>query len=249
MLQIVFACFLVCLVSLSGGLLLRLFGSLLHSVIPWLLAVAIGVLLADALFHLLPEALASSATVWPVLSWLVVGLGVFFLFERGLNWQHRVFHRAYPPAMASFGWVSLSVDALHNLIDGALIATSFLLDPALGWATTLAILLHELPQEISDTAILVAAGASLKKAVGLNLLAASTVFIGAALVLSLGQILTLPVATLLAITAGGFIYIALFDLLPRLQRPVNIRVLGLQISCVAVGMVFIEVLHLLNAHH
>lgn len=77
MLQIVFACFLVCLVSLSGGLLLSLFGRLLHSVIPWLLAVAIGVLLADALFHLLPEALASSATVWPVLSWLTVGLGVF----------------------------------------------------------------------------------------------------------------------------------------------------------------------------
>lgn len=247
--SVMLACALVCFVALTGGLLLAVVQRHLYLIVPWLITLAIGVLLRDAFLHLLPEALALTSSVEALFGWLLLGLALFFVLEQGLHWHHHTLPGATSElALQQFGWMSLAGDALHNLIDGALIAASFLVDPLVGWTTTLAVLLHELPQEISDTAILVAAGATLKRAIKLNLLSAASVFIGALLVLLLGNYFSLPLGVLLAITAGGFIYIALSDLLPLIKAPERGWQLIPQMAILCLGVLLIEGVHHLHLH-
>src|SRR5690606_17680766 len=108
-------------------------------------------------------------------------------------------------------------DGIHNLVDGILIAGSFLTDPALGMTTTLAIVLHEIPQEFSDIAVLVHGGYGKKEAIIANVLCATACIAGALLTLLASQFVALSLEALLAITAGGFIYIAMTDLIPLLR--------------------------------
>ena len=206
---------LVSLVSLVGlGALLLL---PLKSVVPILVALAAGALFGDAFIHLLPESFERLPTFGPLL--VLAGIFAFFILERLLRWRHH--HGAVEGDPRPLGYMNLAGDGLHNLADGIIIAGAYLTNPAAGLATTVAVLLHEVPQEMGDFAILLHAGFSKRRAVAFNLLSASLAIVGAVVGLIAGSLaggfvdLTLPIA------AGAFIYIAGTDLLPELHEDVN----------------------------
>ncbi|MHB1260425.1 MAG: ZIP family metal transporter [Thermoplasmatota archaeon] len=200
-----------------------------HSAILALVAVAAGALLGDAFLHLLPEA----AELWgglPLeLAVLVLGgFLVFFLLEvflraqhahgEALESEHGHTHSDAHGKVAPFGWMNLMGDAVHNFLDGAVLAAAFTVDLKLGLATTVAVVLHEIPQELGDFAVLLRSGMSRRRALLWNLGTALTSVAGAALFFAL----PFPLETLerwaIPLTAGGFLYIAAADLVPELHH-------------------------------
>lgn len=201
------ACALVASMALVGPLLLRS-AAQRRRWIPPLIALAIGVLAGDALLHLLPHAI-DALGVAPTLLLAGAGFGLFATLRRVLPRGHR-----------SSGTAALSLggDAVHNLGDGLLIALAFATSPVLGIATVVAILAHELPQELGDYAILVDAGFSPSEAAQANLGSAASVFIGALTGLLAGPAAEPALQWLAPVAAGGFLYLALFALAPGLRR-------------------------------
>ncbi|MFN8901118.1 MAG: ZIP family metal transporter [Lysobacteraceae bacterium] len=202
------ACALVASVALVGPVLLRGPAERLRRWIPLLLALAIGVLSGDAVLHLLPHAVDDLGLA-PTALLAASGFGLFATLGRLLPVAR---HRG-PAAPLSLGG-----DAVHNLGDGLLIALAFATSPVLGIATVIAIVAHELPQELGDYAILVDAGYSPRDAARANLGSASTVFLGALLGLTVGPAAQPALQWLAPAAAGGFLYLALFTLLPGLRR-------------------------------
>ncbi len=220
-LSVLAASFLVAIVPLFCTVVLYISDERLKVWMPRLIAVAVGVLLGDAFLHLLPDALeittSGSSTVFLA---TLGGIFCFFYIEQGLQWRHDhnlEFIGGTENGPASYAKMNLLGDGVHNFVDGVLIASSFLVDPALGIATTIAIVLHEIPQEISDIAVLIHGGYSKKRAVLLNFICATACIAGAAATLILSQLMELGLGAMLAFTAGGFIYIAACDLVPLLR--------------------------------
>ncbi|MBX5481637.1 MAG: ZIP family metal transporter [Myxococcaceae bacterium] len=201
----------VSLASLVGVLGLSWSPDRIRRVARSLVAFAVGALLGDAFIHLLPAAYARGRP-GVVSAWVLGGVAVFFVVEKLLR-SARIKVRGIAPAVG----VNLFGDGLHNLIDGMLIGASYLASPVLGLSTTLAVLLHELPQELGDFGILVHGGLSPGHAVLWNLLSASAAIAGTTIALLVGtQVASFGVA-LLPLTAGGFVYIACADLIPDLH--------------------------------
>jgi zinc and cadmium transporter len=191
-----------------------------HPFIPVLLiSVAVGALLGDAFFHLLPEALeSSSASV--ALNFVLFGLILFFIFERFVLWRHC--HQVDCPdehqsSPSSVPVVNLAGDLVHNFMDGLIIAASFAASIPLGISTSIAVALHEIPQEIGDSAILMHYGYSRSRSLMLNLVASASAILAVILFFVFGLHNSIPlwVAPLIA---GGFIYLACSDLIPELRR-------------------------------
>jgi zinc and cadmium transporter len=238
----------VSLVSLVGILALALNQRLLNSLIPILVGLAAGALLGDAFVHLIPEALEEIGDEQLFAIAIVTGLAFFFILEKWLRWHHahhgpeeehegheKFEMGAHPnPHLAP---LVIIADGLHNLVDGALIAASFLVSPALGIATTIAVFLHEIPQEIADFALLIHAGLSRAKALLFNFASALTAFLGALLVFIAAESIESFAPLAVAFTAGGFIYIAAADLVPELQRNTRVRESVVQILAFAIGLV------------
>jgi zinc and cadmium transporter len=134
------------------------------------------------------------------------------------------------------GYISLITDALHNFIDGILIASAWAVSPEIGLATTLAVIIHEVPQEISDFGILIHAGFSRKKALLFNFLAAVTAIFGVLFTLWLGQSFENISNYILPFAAGGFIYLAGSDLIPELHREKSGRKNLLQFAAIVAGL-------------
>jgi zinc and cadmium transporter len=150
--------------------------------------------------------------------WLVSGL--FFALEKFLRWRHE---HAVPSNghIRPFGYLNLIADGLHNFIDGLLIGASYLAGLRVGLATTLAVILHEIPQEIGDFGVLVQAGFTRTKALLFNLLSASVAIAGTVVALLIGQRIERFTAVMLPLAAGGFVYIAGSDLLPELNKDID----------------------------
>lgn len=174
---------------------------------------AAGVLLATAFLDLLPEAVELGHDQ-NVLAATLAAMAAFFLLERALHG----FHVHAEDHAAVSGYLILIGDTLHNFIDGVVIAATFLVDPALGLTTTLAVAAHEIPQEIADFGILLRSGFAPRRALLLNLLSALAAVLGAALCLALQEVVTPYLAWFMAATAGMFIYVAASDLLPELHH-------------------------------
>jgi len=136
--------------------------------------------------------------------------------------------------------MSIIGDVLHNILDGIVIAGSFLVSIEVGVVTTIAVLLHEIPQEIGDFGILLHGGFGVKKALAFNFLTALTAFIGAALALLLGKYIQNIVMFLLPFAAGNFIYIAVSDLFPELRKTYALKkaVLQLLVILLGIGLMF-----------
>ena len=229
-------------VSLIGGVYL-LYGKwgaakLQRIAVPF----AAGALLAAAFIDLLPEALEEGDGRTISLTVLIAFL-FFFVLERTLTWYHHhheesasdYVHRRRNSSLIIIG------DTLHNFIDGLAIGAAFLVSPATGVVTTLAIAAHEIPQEIGDFGLLISKGMRKKKVLLVNLFSAFATVVGAVLVFGLGGELPISQPLLLAAIAGFFIYIAASDIIPTIHAEPKRKVANIQTLVLIAGVVFVGV--------
>ncbi len=216
---------IVSLLSLIGIVTLAFNKSLLNKILFILIAFAAGALMGGAFFHILPESIEHVDPLnFSII--LIVGFATFFLLERVIYWRHC--HEGVCD-VHPFTYLNLIGDGIHNLIDGVLIAASYMLDINLGTIITLAVIAHEIPQEIGDFGILVYGGFERVKALGYNLLSAITAIAGALITYFLfqGNVMlggyTGFIYSVLPFAAGGFIYIASSDLIPELHKEQNVK--------------------------
>ena len=215
-LQTLLAVGVISAVSLVGALTLVLASSLLNRVLLVLISFAAGALLGDAFIHLLPEIAESDRGFDLTASMAVLGgITAFFLLEKVLHWHHAHFPSeevVHPVAVSN-----VIGDSLHNFVDGAIVAGSFLVSPQLGLATTIAVALHEIPQELGDFGILVHAGLKPKRALALNFLSGLAAVAGGVATLLLTSLEEIE-HFLVPFSAGAFVYIASTDLIPELHK-------------------------------
>ena len=236
---------LVSLVSLVGIFTISVNEERLRSVLFVLVSLAVGAMFGDAFIHLLPESFQKSGdTLMPSMSVLVGILG-FFILEKFLLWRHQHTlesnNRIHP-----LGYLNLIADGVHNLIDGMMIGASYLISLPLGIATTLAVVFHEIPQEIGDFGILLHAGFTKKRALFFNFLSATLAMLGTAIALLVGSSLESFSSVMLPFTAGGFIYIAGSDLLPELQKELEPAKSTVQLLAMAGGIGLMLILRLVG---
>jgi zinc and cadmium transporter len=226
---------IVSLLSLVGVLSLTFSGEKLKKITMFLVSLSAGTLLGGAFLHLLPEAVEEHDGDFKIWLWLLAGIIVFFVLEKIIHWRHCHIQTSsdHPHPL---GAMNLIGDGLHNFIDGMIIAGSFLISAELGFATVIAIIAHEIPQEIGDFGVLIHAGYKRSKALFLNLLTALTAVIGAALTLFIGTRFGNFSAYIIPFTAGGFIYIATADLIPELKKDTQLsKSLG-QLAAILLGI-------------
>lgn len=219
MLSSLFAAALVSLISLVGVLLIFNLANYKKYMI-FLIALAAGTFLGDVFLHMLPEAIAETNDIGLITKLMLLGIVTLFLLEKVLHWHsHSHDHEGEESGPKSAVVVNITIgDAIHNFWDGVAIAASFAVSTELGIAMTVAIILHEIPQEIADLGILISAGYSRYKAILVNLFTAFMAFLGVfAFQLFSTQITEIRPATL-AITSGIFLYIAVADLLPEIRE-------------------------------
>ncbi|HXF57236.1 MAG TPA: ZIP family metal transporter [Actinomycetota bacterium] len=233
----------VSLVSFVGLVVLMVREWVLRQLVPFLVGFAVGALLGDALIHILPE-LAEGGGLTVGVSLVTVGAIVgFFVLEKLVHLHHAL--NPAPRAVHPVAVANLLGDGVHNFVDGAIIAGSFLVGIPLGVTTTIAVVLHEIPQEIGDVGVLLHAGLSRRRVLLFNFLAALTAVAGAVVTLLLAGEVEVE-RPLLAITAGAFIYIAGADLIPELHRQTATRVSVLQFLSMVAGFAVMGLLLLLE---
>lgn len=213
--------FLVSLISLVGIVTLALKDNLLHKILFCLVGFSAGALIGGAFLHILPECLEHNSST-TVFSYLIAGIVVFFLMERYLHWRH-CHADGGSCKIHAFTYLNLVGDGFHNFIDGMVIAASFIVSWKLGLVTTLAIILHEIPQELGDFAVLIYGGFSKKKALLFNFATALMAVIGAIIGYFIADLSRGFANFILPFTAGGFIYIATSDLIPELHKENDLK--------------------------
>lgn len=214
---------IVSAISLIGVSLFALKSDKLQRGLLLLMSFSVGAMLGNAFFHLLPEAYFHLKPA-NLTSWLILGgFMVFFLVDQLLhshqNSKARDTTKMRPyKKVKTYGYLSLYADGIHNFTDGILIGAAWIFSPELGFATTVTVILHEIPQEISDFGILLKAGFSKEKALLYNFIVATTAILGTVLALWIGHELEHFSIYILPIAGGGFIYLATTSLLPEILK-------------------------------
>jgi zinc and cadmium transporter len=223
---------IVSLVSLVGLTVVRVNERRLRQGMPVMVAFAVGGLLGASFLELLPEsyaAIGKSAGFW-----LLPGVGFFFLLE-AVFWTHG--HRFYQDKGGRpVGYLSLLADSIHNFTDGVVIGAAYLTDLNAGIATTIAVLAHEIPDEMGNFFVLLYSGFSKTKALALNFVSALTAVLGTLLVLAVGDFTPSASARILAFAGGGFVYIACSDLIPELHAERKLKRSLLQLVSMTAGV-------------
>jgi zinc and cadmium transporter len=237
--------FIVSTISFIGVLTLSVSLDVLKKMLLCMVSFSAGGLLGGAFIHLLPEAVEEMGFGIDVSLYVLSGIFISFAVEKFICWRH-----CHIPTSDehphSLGYMNLFGDGVHNFIDGLIIAASYLTSISLGIATTVAVILHEIPQEIGDFGVLIYSKFSIKKALLMNFLTALTAVAGALTVLVFGTYIHETVKFLVPFAAGGFIYIASTDLIPELKKEVSIKKSTLQLIFLLLGvaimaaLVFIE---------
>lgn len=250
MLSALLASALTSFLGLIGGLLLLWKYNAVKKFSHIFVSFAAGALLGAVFFDILTEGVHEfPEQVTTLFAWVTGGFLLFFLIEKILIWHHHEHeedrHDADRPVIAP---LIIFGDAVHNFIDGTIIAATFLVDPSLGIATAVAVFFHELPQEIGDFSIMIHSGMAKKKVIMWNLLGALVSPIATVLTIVLaGKIdgIELP---LLGISAGSFIYIAAADLVPEIHRHKGLRSTVTQTALLILGMLAIAGVGVLFPH-
>ncbi|URI10821.1 ZIP family metal transporter [Aquincola tertiaricarbonis] len=243
----------IVLATLAGGLLsvgiaASLTVHLLGRVVKSLVSLSAGVLLATALLNVLPEAFESQAEPHALFATLLGGLLFFFLLEKVELYRHTHHHEGdghhhhhhFDAEQAGRGgWSVLLGDSIHNFCDGVIIAAAFLTDVRLGTVTALAIIAHEIPQEVGDYIVLLNAGLSRTRALVYNALSGAAAVVGGVV----GYFVVGPWEALfpylLVVAASSFVYVAVADLIPQMQRRLSLRDTLLQVGWLAAGLVIV----------
>lgn len=201
----------------------------------FMVSFAAGTLLGDVFLHLLPELVSGSDFNLSMSLSIILGILMFFVLEKVVHWRHchlpETQEHTHPLAI-----MNLVGDALHNFIDGALIAGSYLLSIPVGIATTIAVLFHEIPQEMGDFSVLLHSGMKVKKALFLNFMSALSALLGVLLVLAAGISAETTVQYIIPVTIGGFLYIANADLIPELHKDVKVTNSIIQLISIILGV-------------
>lgn len=250
--QAIIAAAVSSLLGLLGGAVLLANHQGIQRTAKYLVSFAAGAMLGAAFFDVLPEALEEfPEQTHSVFFWLVLGFVFFLIIEKLLVWHHHnhadhdVVHDVSTKTLIPLVIIG---DAIHNFIDGTIIAAAFLIDPALGVTAAIAVLAHELPQEIGDFAILLHSGMR-KKAIALwNIFGALVSPLGAAVVLLLSGVIDGIELPMLGIAAGMFIYIAAADLVPEIHKEKSARGTVIHLAWLIGGLIVIELAGRLFPH-
>jgi zinc and cadmium transporter len=236
---------IVSTLSLIGLVTLSLRTATLKILLIFFIAFSAGALFGDAFIHLLPELIKEGTFTAATPLLICAGIVIFFCLEKFVHWQH-----CHMPITTdhvhSFGIMNLIGDGLHNLLDGLIIGASYRASIPAGMATTIAIMLHEIPQEIGDLGVLLYSGFSRGKALLLNFLTALTAVVGALIALFISASAERLTSVLLPLGIGGFIYIAGSDLIPELHKEYGLRNAALQVGCFVLGIVVMLLLLLVG---
>ncbi|OGL78468.1 hypothetical protein A3J43_00660 [Candidatus Uhrbacteria bacterium RIFCSPHIGHO2_12_FULL_54_23] len=211
----------VSLVSFVGLFTISINTERLKRIMLPLISFAAGTLLGDALIHILPELVEEHGWDLNISLYLILSILLFYALEHFIRWHH--YHHVGEEEQHPVGVLNLVGDSVHNFMDGLIIGAAYLVDIRVGLATTLAVIFHELPQEIGDFAILIHSGFTKARALLFNFLSALTALLGAFLAVWAGAAFEEARPALLALTAGGFLYIATVDLIPELHKEVNMK--------------------------
>ncbi len=237
--------FIVSLVSFVGILTLYLRPRLLDKILFGLVSFAAGALLGAAFLDLLPEALEETGKI--VFVYALIGIIIFYMIETFLYWYHCHYghHHHHHHKVHPFAWLNLIGDGVHNFVDGMIIAAAYLASMPVGIAATVAVILHEIPQELGDFGILVFGGISRGKALFLNFLSALTAVLGAIVVYFFSITVENLSNFLVPFAAGGFIYIASADLLPELHKERNVNKAFTQLFFFLIGIAVLWVMKII----
>lgn len=241
---------LVSIISLIGIIGLAWKEGMLRRALFVLVSVAAGALFGDAFIHLIPEAFEGAPNPLLISFVILGGVLTFFVLEKFLRWHHthsdeglaaEEHMRIHP-----VGHLVLASDGLHNLVDGIAIGAAFMISTEVGIATTIAILLHEIPQEIGDFALLIHAGFSRAKALLFNFVSALSAFAGVGIAFWLGSSFASAAPLIAAFAAGNFIYIAGSDLVPELHKTTDARRSLIQLVAILGGLLVMALLLVLE---
>jgi len=234
----------VSLISLIGIFSLLFRERWFNKILILLIGFSAGGLIGGAFLHLLPEAL-EQGEAQAIFLYLIFGFISFFILEKYLHWRHC--HEGVCTVHA-FTYLNLIGDAIHNFSDGLVIGASFLVSIRFGIITALVIILHEIPQEIGDFAVLVYGGFSKLKALYYNFVIALTCILGTVIGYFISANMHNFSPFLLPFTAGGFIYIAACDLIPELHKESSLKRSTFSLLAFSCGILFIYIARLMNSH-
>jgi len=226
--------------AIAGASILMVLGSKVKKVIPYILSYAIGTLLGAAFLGMLPKAMNMLSPAL-ALRYALIGLLFFFLLEKIVIWRHC--HDPQCDVHSAAGCLILIGDAFHNFMDGIVIATAFMISIPLGIGTSLAVIAHEIPQEVGDFAILLDSGMNKWKALFYNLLSAFPTLPGALIAyFSLTRLKQL-IPFILVLSASSFIYIAMADLIPATHKSVTRKTVLVELILILAGIGTIVLFH------
>jgi len=243
LLQILIAC------VLGSGLSLTIAATLAFRVqarwIPTLVSYAVGALLGAVFLDILPHAFEETKNPGRIAAFILAGLLVFFMMEKLLLWRHHHHggeesadhgHQAELGDHGRSGWMIMAGDTFHNFTDGVIIASAFLANPKLGIVTALAIVAHEIPQEIGDFLILLHSGFSRRKALLLNFASGFAMVAGALVAYFALSHVQQWTSEILAFSAASMIYVAVADLIPGLHKRTAIGESLTQVAFIGAGI-------------
>jgi zinc and cadmium transporter len=239
--------FIVSVISLIGALIIVLKQGQIKKILLFMVSFSAGAMLGDVFIHLLPELTEEGKFGLSESLYILAGILIFFILEKILHWRH-CHHTATQSHIHPLAAMNLVGDAIHNFIDGLLIAGSYLLSVPVGIATTIAVILHEIPQEMGDFGVLLHAGMEVKKALLFNFISALTSVLGAFVIIVLGAGGYDISNKIIPITIGGFLYIANSDLIPELHKEVIIKNSVIQLISFLTGVGIMFLLTLLPVH-
>ena len=231
--QILIAVFIVSIISLIG--VLFLIANTSKKVLFYMVAFSAGALLGAAFFDLLPEAIEKGFKE-SVPLFILIGLLSFFIIEKFLHWHH---HHTEKKDVHTFTYLNILGDAVHNFTDGVIIAIAFLNSTAIGIATTIAIVAHEIPHELGNFAILLYGGFSRFKATFYNFLSALTAFVGALAAYFYSTRIQNINFYISSLAVGGLIYIATTDLIPEIHKERELKKSFIQLMLMIFGIMLI----------
>lgn len=217
---ILLATLIISLTSMVGLVFLAAKKKFVERIVVLLISLAAGTMMGGTFLHLLPEA-SELLEGSELFLWVLGSFILFYLVERVLHWRH-CHHDDCGVHGKSIGYMNLIGDGIHNFIDGTVVASAFLTDIRLGVVTSLAIAMHEIPQEIGDFGVLIKAGFTKKKALAYNFLTALVAMAGALFSYFVAHQVENLTTYMLPVAAGGFLYIAASDLLPEIRKEENL---------------------------
>lgn len=234
----------VSLISFIGAVTISIKNKRIENFLVYIIALSAGALLGDAFIHLLPEAMKNGFNV-QISFFILSGIGFSFIVEKIVRWRHchHLTTKQHPHPLSTMNIVG---DSFHNFIDGIIIGASYLISIPLGIATTIAVIFHEIPQEIGDFGVLIYAGFSKRKALIINFIISLTSFVGLIVSILIGFKSQNLLYFLIPFAAGNFIYIATADLIPELHKETTLKKSLIQLLMFLLGIIIMYGLLILD---